>query len=235
MRLHGILSNIATERLLQGFQAKEGTNSVLLESQGKCKAHFLPLSDFFLSSRKDPDEEEIKRLKSYVVACGVRKQWCVMQPMTHANLVDSKNSSRKKEFEGIEDKPKKQIARLKEILASLGMTGRLSLDKAKAIRGKRELATELGAPLLLWRCTLRLTTHSQRKSLRLKPSVVHVLRKRSKNVLERWQSQRKNPTSPRKSKKLRRANRERKGLVFDLHLGLKMTSFLLAEHFGLLG
>src|SRR5258706_5771821 len=57
----------------------------------------------------------------------------------------NKYISRKKEFEGIEDKPKKQIARLKEILAGLGMTGRLSMDKAKAIREKRELATELGA------------------------------------------------------------------------------------------
>ena len=82
--------------------------------------------------------------------------------MIPANVVDSNNSSRKKEFEGIEDKPKKQIARLKEILASLGMTGRLSLDKAKAIRGKRELATEIGASLLFY--VLRVSLSAQRGS-----------------------------------------------------------------------
>lgn len=72
----------------------------------------------------DADEEQIKRLKSFVVACGVRKKWA-------------------KEFEGMEDKPKKQITRLKEILADLGMSGRLSMEKAKAIRARRELAEEL--------------------------------------------------------------------------------------------
>lgn len=72
----------------------------------------------------DADEEQIKRLKSFVVACGVRKKWA-------------------KEFEGMEDKPNKQIARLKEILADLGMSGRLSMEKAKAIRARRELAEEL--------------------------------------------------------------------------------------------
>lgn len=46
---------------------------------------------------------------------------------------------RKKEFANIE-KPSKQVARIKEILSELGMTGRLSMEKAKAIREKRELA-----------------------------------------------------------------------------------------------
>lgn len=50
---------------------------------------------------------------------------------------------RVKEFEGIEDNPKKQILRLKHILEGLGMTGRLSMDKAKAIRAKRELEEEI--------------------------------------------------------------------------------------------
>jgi hypothetical protein len=44
----------------------------------------------------------------------------------------------------MEDKPKKQIARLKEILQDLGMSGRMSMEKAKAIRAKRELAEEIG-------------------------------------------------------------------------------------------
>ncbi|KDQ61478.1 hypothetical protein JAAARDRAFT_30914 [Jaapia argillacea MUCL 33604] len=69
------------------------------------------------------DEGEIKRLKSFVVACGVRKVWS-------------------KEFQGL-DQPSQQIKHLKEILAGLGMTGRLSLEKAKAIKEKREFAQEL--------------------------------------------------------------------------------------------
>lgn len=50
-----------------------------------------------------------------------------------------------KEFKDIiEDKPA-QIRRLKSTLADLGMAGRLSMEKAKAVRAKRELAQELGA------------------------------------------------------------------------------------------
>ncbi|KAI0954749.1 hypothetical protein AcW1_006540 [Taiwanofungus camphoratus] len=69
------------------------------------------------------DEETIKRLKSLVVACGVRKVWA-------------------KEFKGL-DTPAAQIARLRALLAELGMTGRMSLEQARAIREKRELAQEL--------------------------------------------------------------------------------------------
>lgn len=71
----------------------------------------------------DKNEEEIKRLKSFVVACGVRKQWA-------------------REFKGM-DKPSQQIAHLRKMLAELGMTGRLSLDKAKSIRAQRELQQEI--------------------------------------------------------------------------------------------
>ncbi|OSX64344.1 hypothetical protein POSPLADRAFT_1073872, partial [Postia placenta MAD-698-R-SB12] len=69
------------------------------------------------------DEETVKRLKSLVVACGVRRVWA-------------------KEFKDLE-RPSDQIKRLKQILADLGMTGRMSLEQAKAIREKRELAQEL--------------------------------------------------------------------------------------------
>ncbi|PVG03134.1 hypothetical protein CPB86DRAFT_749202 [Serendipita vermifera] len=74
--------------------------------------------------KTESNEEQIKRLKGFVVACGVRKRW-------------------NKEFEGMEDQPKKQIAHLKGILEGLGMNGRMSMEKAKAIRAKRELAEEL--------------------------------------------------------------------------------------------
>jgi hypothetical protein len=56
---------------------------------------------------------------------------------------------RAKEFEGIEGQTKKQLSRLKEILEELGMTGRLSMEKAKAIRAKRELAAEIGKLLVV--------------------------------------------------------------------------------------
>ncbi|THG92605.1 hypothetical protein EW026_g8351 [Hermanssonia centrifuga] len=69
-----------------------------------------------------PDDQEIKRLKSFVVGCGVRKVWA-------------------REFKDVDKR--EQIRRLRHILADLGMTGRLSMEKAKQIKEKRELAKEL--------------------------------------------------------------------------------------------
>ncbi|TCD69624.1 hypothetical protein EIP91_006849 [Steccherinum ochraceum] len=69
------------------------------------------------------DDQQIKRLKSFVVACGVRKVWA-------------------KEFKDLESKSA-QIKRLKEILSGLGMNGRMSLEQAKAIKEKREFEQEL--------------------------------------------------------------------------------------------
>lgn len=69
------------------------------------------------------DEETVTKLKAVVVACGVRKTW-------------------KKEFQGLE-KPKQQIKRLHEMLADLGMTPRYTIEKAKAIKHKREFRQEL--------------------------------------------------------------------------------------------
>ncbi|KAJ6512129.1 hypothetical protein C8R47DRAFT_1314175 [Mycena vitilis] len=69
------------------------------------------------------DEETIKRLKSLVLACGVRKAWA-------------------KEFKDV-DSPSQQIRMLKQILTDLGMSGRMSLEQAKAIKLRRELAQEL--------------------------------------------------------------------------------------------
>ncbi|KAF8573754.1 hypothetical protein K439DRAFT_1665684 [Ramaria rubella] len=71
----------------------------------------------------DQDEQTIKRLKSYVSACGLRKVWS-------------------KEFADL-PQPRQQIRHLKAILTDLGMTGRLSMDQAKAIKRKRALAREL--------------------------------------------------------------------------------------------
>ncbi|KAF9048352.1 hypothetical protein BDZ89DRAFT_1154803 [Hymenopellis radicata] len=69
------------------------------------------------------DDATIKKLKSYVAACGVRKQWG-------------------KIFEDVES-TSRQISIIKDILKDLGMDGRMSLDQAKRIREQRELAADL--------------------------------------------------------------------------------------------
>ncbi|KAJ3735067.1 hypothetical protein DFJ43DRAFT_1151695 [Lentinula guzmanii] len=76
------------------------------------------------STSLSKEEETIKRLKSLVNACGVRKVWS-------------------KVFKDVNDSPSKQIALLRKILADLGMTGRLSLEQAKTIKERREFASEL--------------------------------------------------------------------------------------------
>lgn len=62
--------------------------------------------------------------QSYVYGCGVRKVWT-------------------KEFQNLE-KSSQQIKRLKEMLTELGMEGRPTIEKAKAIKAKRDFAQELG-------------------------------------------------------------------------------------------
>jgi len=69
------------------------------------------------------DEDTIKRLKSLVVACGVRKQWA-------------------RELAGM-DTTNVQIAHIRKILSDLGMVGRMSMEQAREIRAQRELAQEL--------------------------------------------------------------------------------------------
>ncbi|PFH50284.1 hypothetical protein AMATHDRAFT_4100 [Amanita thiersii Skay4041] len=69
------------------------------------------------------DEATIKRLKSLVLACGVRKVWS-------------------KVFKDTEDS-RQRIRILKEILSDLGMTGRYSFEQAREIKEKRALAQEL--------------------------------------------------------------------------------------------
>ncbi|KAF9073169.1 hypothetical protein BDP27DRAFT_314167 [Rhodocollybia butyracea] len=70
------------------------------------------------------DEETIKKLKSLILACGVRKVWSKL-------------------FKDIPEDHSQQIKLLRKMLTDLGMTGRLSMEQAKAIREKRELASEL--------------------------------------------------------------------------------------------
>lgn len=72
-----------------------------------------------------PDEEEIKRLQSQLLKCGVRKLW-------HRELSGYSTA-------------KAKISRLRIMLEDVGMTGRFSAEKAKQIKEQRELDAELEA------------------------------------------------------------------------------------------
>jgi hypothetical protein len=80
-------------------------------------------------------EDKLKSLKTLVFKCGVRKQWSSARSLIGTN-------NRQKEFSS-EMTTSQQIAHVKGILRSLGMTGRLSVEKAKQIKEARELKTEL--------------------------------------------------------------------------------------------
>lgn len=73
----------------------------------------------------DPDAEEIKRLQSWLIKCGIRKMW-------HRELAPY-------------DNPKTKIGHLKELLTEAGMTGRYSAEKANQIKEGRELQAETEA------------------------------------------------------------------------------------------
>ena len=79
------------------------------------------------SKELSPDEEEIKRLQSWLVKCGIRKLW-------HRELANDKFPT-----------SKAKIAHLKSMLTDAGMTGRFSAEKAKSIKEARELEAELEA------------------------------------------------------------------------------------------
>ena len=73
----------------------------------------------------DPNQEEIKRLQSWLVKCGIRKMWWKeLQPFETARA---------------------KIAHLKDMLAEAGMVGRYSQEKAAHIREERELKADLEA------------------------------------------------------------------------------------------
>jgi len=79
------------------------------------------------SKELSPDEEEIKRLQSWLIKCGIRKLW-------YRELANDKFPT-----------SKAKIAHLKSMLTDAGMTGRFSAEKAKSIKEARELEAELEA------------------------------------------------------------------------------------------
>lgn len=72
-----------------------------------------------------PDEAEIKRLQGWLIKCGIRKLWG-------------------KELAPY-DTSKARISHLKGMLKEAGMEGRYSVEKASAIKERRELAADLEA------------------------------------------------------------------------------------------
>ena len=72
-----------------------------------------------------PQEEELKRLQSWLLKCGIRKLW-------HRELAPFSS-------------PKEKISHLKSMLEDVGMTGRFSVEKARQIKEQRELKAELEA------------------------------------------------------------------------------------------
>ena len=72
-----------------------------------------------------PQEEEIKRLQSQLLKCGIRKIWS--RELAHC------------------DSAKEKIAHLKKMLRDAGIDGRFSEEKARQIKEERELRAELDA------------------------------------------------------------------------------------------
>ncbi|KAH8832601.1 hypothetical protein DL96DRAFT_1582791 [Flagelloscypha sp. PMI_526] len=79
------------------------------------------------SKPKDKHEETLKRYKTLITACGVRRPY--------AKIFKEK---------GITDSLPKQVICLKRILQDeLGMTGKMGMAQAKEIRERRELAQDI--------------------------------------------------------------------------------------------
>ncbi|KAH0096980.1 hypothetical protein KCU66_g16050, partial [Aureobasidium melanogenum] len=76
-------------------------------------------------SELSEEEQTIKRLQGELVKCGVRKLW-------HRELASY-------------DTPRAKIGHLKQMLKDVGMVGRFSEQKAKAIKERRELEADLEA------------------------------------------------------------------------------------------
>ncbi|KAG7445056.1 uncharacterized protein BT62DRAFT_920811 [Guyanagaster necrorhizus] len=111
-------SNMENEPLVT--QKKTVVKEKKIESKSKRAPTTKKTAD---KKSSDKNDATIKRLKSLVLACGVRKPWATL-------------------FEGV-DRPSQQIKIIKDILTELGMKGRMSMEQAKAIREKRELEEEL--------------------------------------------------------------------------------------------
>ncbi|KAK4694144.1 hypothetical protein P7C71_g3387, partial [Lecanoromycetidae sp. Uapishka_2] len=104
---------------------KRGRTSGSPKPKAQAKKAGIPKVKKASEEPTDPDVEEIKRLQSWLVKCGIRKMWY-------------------KELAAY-DTPKAKIRHLKNMLADVGMTGRYSAEKANQIKEERELKADLEA------------------------------------------------------------------------------------------
>lgn len=77
------------------------------------------------SSNATPQQDEIKKLQSWLSKCGIRRLW----------------GKELKKF----DSDKEKIKHLKGLLTDVGMTGRFSEEKARQIKEEREFKADLEA------------------------------------------------------------------------------------------
>ncbi|KAI0296559.1 hypothetical protein B0F90DRAFT_1811298 [Multifurca ochricompacta] len=121
-RMAAIKSGSEMSSLVDEPPKKKGRGKSKNSESGKVQAKAKTKRSKNSTQPLSKDEETIKRLKSLVLACGVRKQWA----RELANLSTSA-----------------QIEHIRKTLTDLGMVGRLSMEQAGKIRARRELAQEL--------------------------------------------------------------------------------------------
>ncbi|KAF9511251.1 hypothetical protein BS47DRAFT_1395255 [Hydnum rufescens UP504] len=118
-----LVNEKAETELRKSGEKSESEMSVLIDKKPAKKRQSRNPKEKKPKENLTKNEEIIKKYKALVVACGVRKQWS-------------------KEFAGL-DTEMQQISHLRCILSDLGMSGRMSMEQAKAIRQKRELKAEI--------------------------------------------------------------------------------------------
>jgi len=117
------MSDVKDEPIPQRKRQQNDTAST--KSRAKPAAKTESKSKASTKSEATPDEAEIKRLQGWLMKCGIRKLWGKeLAPCGTA---------------------KAKIKHLKGMLKEAGMEGRYSVDKANAIKERRELAADLEA------------------------------------------------------------------------------------------
>ena len=101
--------------------ADQQSKAAKSKSKSKSKSTKAAVTDVGLT----PQQEEVKRLQSWLLKCGIRKMWA-------------------REL-GRFETDKEKVAHLKTTLRDVGMEGRFSEDKARQIKEERELKAELEA------------------------------------------------------------------------------------------
>jgi len=104
---------------------KRQKESAPTKSKAKPATKSMSKSKANIKTEATPDEAEIKRLQGWLIKCGIRKLWG-KELATYSTA-------------------KAKINHLKGMLKEAGMEGRYSVEKASAIKERRELAADLEA------------------------------------------------------------------------------------------